>query len=61
MAAPLSGSYLNDTLGASPTSENMAFYFWEKVAKVFPKEPLHSVSITLCNLDGEASGEATLS
>lgn len=60
MTAPLANTYLNDTLGDPPTSENMASYIWKKVAQKFPNEPLHSVSIALCNLDGEASGEATL-
>lgn len=60
ITAPLANTYLNDTLGASPTSENMAAYIWKNVVQKFPNEPLHSVSITLCSLEGEASGEATL-
>jgi len=58
---PLANTYLNDTLGASPTSENMAAYLWAKVAHQFPGQPLHSISVTLCTLDGEATGEAVLS
>ena len=61
ITAPLDQTYLNDTLGASPTSENMAAYIWKKVNEKFPSEPLHSVSITLCTRDGEASGVATIS
>lgn len=57
----LEGTHLNDTLGASPTSENMAIYIWKQVKIKFPQDPLHQVSITLCGLDGEASGEATIS
>jgi 6-pyruvoyl-tetrahydropterin synthase len=60
ITAPLANTYLNDTLGNSPTSENMASYIWAKVSEKFPAEPLNKVSITLCSLDGEASGEATL-
>jgi 6-pyruvoyl-tetrahydropterin synthase len=61
ITAPLEGTYLNDSLGASPTSENMATFVWKKVAGKFPGQSLHSVSITLCTLDGEATGEAILS
>ena len=61
ITAPLDNTYLNDTLGASPTSENMAGFIWKKVAEKFPKDPLHSVAVSLCNLHGESSGEATLS
>ena len=58
---PLVGTYLNETLGASPTSENMALLIWKKVSERFPQEPLDSVAVKLCDLNGEASGEAILS
>lgn len=61
ITAPLDNTYLNDTLGASPTSENMAAFIWKKVAAKFPNDPLYSVCVSLCNLHGESSGEATLS
>ncbi len=60
ITAPLHNTYLNETLGASPTSENMAAYIWKKVAQRFPNEALNAVSITLCHLDGQPSGKATL-
>ncbi len=60
ITAPLAGTYLNESMGVSPTSENMAYYLWTRVKKAFPNDPLHSISISLCNLDGEVTGEATL-
>ena len=61
ITAPIAGTFLNDTLGASPTSENMASFIWKKIKEKFPSQPLYSVSVTLCDLDGEAMGEAILS
>lgn len=61
ITAPLAGTYLNDTLGMSPTSENMAAFLWNKMNEKFPGQPTHSISVTLCTLDGEATGEAILS
>jgi len=61
IATPISETHLNDTLGASPTSENMALYIWKKVAEKFPNDPLDSVAVKLCDLHGVASGEAILS
>ncbi len=61
MTAPLSGTYLNQSMGISPTSENMAGWIWKKVSEKFSSEPLSSVSVQLCSLDGEAMGEASLS
>jgi hypothetical protein len=34
---------------------------WNHVFKRFPNDPLHSVTISLCDLNGESMGEATLS
>ena len=61
ITAPLVGTYLNDSLGMSPTSENMAAFLWKKMNEKFPGQPMHSISVALCTLDGEATGEAILS
>lgn len=61
ITAPVAGTYLNDTLGASPTSENMALFIWKRVVEKFPNDPLDSVAVKLCDLNGVASGEAVLS
>jgi 6-pyruvoyl-tetrahydropterin synthase len=61
ITAPITGTYLNDSLGASPTSENMALFIWKKVSERFPNDPLDSVAVKLCDLNGAASGEAILS
>ncbi len=61
ITTPLANTYLNDTLGASPTSENMALYIWKKVNECFPNDPLDLVAVSLCDLQGESMGEATLS
>jgi 6-pyruvoyl-tetrahydropterin synthase len=61
IAEPIANTFLNDTLGMSPTSENLALYIWNHVFKRFPNDPLHSVTISLCDLNGESMGEATLS
>jgi 6-pyruvoyl-tetrahydropterin synthase len=58
--APISGKYLNEVLAVSPTSENMALWIWQKIADKLPNEPLSSVEITLCNLEGHASGSARI-
>lgn len=61
ITAPIANTYLNDTLGASPTSENMALFIWKKVMERFPNDPLDLVAVSLCDLNGESMGEATLS
>lgn len=61
ITAPVANTYLNETLGASPTSENMALYIWKKVMERFPNDPLDLVAVSLCDLNGESMGEATLS
>ncbi len=61
ITAPIANTYLNDTLGASPTSENMALFIWKKVMERFPNDPLDLVAVSLCDLHGESMGEATLS
>ena len=57
---PIQGCYLNTTLAFSPTSENMTAWLWDRVTAVLPDAPLKSIQITLCSLDGEAMGSATL-
>ncbi len=54
------GKYLNTTFSFPPTSENMANWVWDEVVRVLPEAPLAEVSITLCDLDGRASGRARL-
>ena len=57
---PLKGSYLNESLKASPTSENLALWTWEKIAGALPDAPLSEVKIELCSLDGVSTGSARI-
>jgi 6-pyruvoyl-tetrahydropterin synthase len=57
--APLEGRHLNSALpDLSPTSENLAIWIWDQFLRAHPQAPLKAVSITLCDLEGRASGEA---
>lgn len=58
--APLQGRFLNDALGASPTSENLAMYLWNEFLKRHPSAPLAAVEVALCDLAGNASGLARI-
>jgi 6-pyruvoyl-tetrahydropterin synthase len=55
---PLSGTYLNESLGVSPTSENLALWVWEKLMHKLPDAPLSQVQIKLCDLEGVSTGSA---
>lgn len=57
---PLSGAYLNEVLSLSPTSENLALWVWDQLTHMLPTEPLQCVEVTLCSLDGVASGSARI-
>ncbi len=63
---PIEGTYLNSSLGLVPTSEKMAEWVWNQLIAAIPAHlqkiaPLNSVTITLCDLEGRAWGEAKLS
>ena len=58
--ASLAGTYLNQSLGMSPTSENVCVWINDKISKKLPTAPLTFVRVTLCDLAGEAMGCATL-
>ncbi len=58
--APIEGKHFNTVFPFSPTSENFCSWVWEQLSKKVPDAPLHSVAITLCDLDGRASGTARL-
>ncbi len=58
--APLQGTYLNETLGLSPTSENLCVWISDEFEQRLSGAPLDSVSVELCDLDGRAMGKATL-
>jgi 6-pyruvoyl-tetrahydropterin synthase len=55
---PLENAHLNEVLSVSPTSENLALWVWDELSKAKLSAALHSVKITLCNLEGEATGYA---
>jgi hypothetical protein len=54
------GKHLNAVLAAPPTSENVASWVWDEVVRTLPEAPLAEVSVTLCDLDGKATGRARL-
>ena len=56
--SPLEGVYLNTALSFSPTSEKLAEWIWDQVSLKIAQTELSSVSVTLCDLDGNASGVA---
>jgi 6-pyruvoyl-tetrahydropterin synthase len=56
--APLKGTHLNQTLKLSPTSENLALWLWEKIGQKIPEAPLAEIGIRLCDLQGQATGQA---
>ena len=58
--APIEGRYFNEVFSFSPTSENFCAWIWEELSKKIPDAPLHSVSVTLCDLEGRATGQARL-
>ena len=61
VSAPLKGSHLNDSLKTSPTSENLCLWLWDRLEKRLGDTPLFSVTVTLCDLEGSATGKASLS
>jgi 6-pyruvoyl-tetrahydropterin synthase len=58
--SPLQNHHLNDCLKVTPTSENLAEWFWLEIQKKLPTAPLSAVTITICSLEGEATGSARL-
>ena len=60
LTKPLHGTLLNDSLQMSPTSENLCIWLWEGWKKSLPENPLSSVGVTLCDLEGRPSGKAEL-
>jgi 6-pyruvoyl-tetrahydropterin synthase len=58
--APIQNRYLNDCLPAAPTTENLCEWFWQAIQGRLPEAPLSAVAITICNLEGEATGAARL-
>lgn len=61
LTKPLENTYLNTTLGRSPTSENLCEWIWEQWANLPYFEHLQSISIELSSLDQVAMGRATIS
>ncbi len=61
MTKPLSGQYLNEQFTFDPTSEKIAEWFWDQISLAVPSVALQSVAITLCDLEGNASGSAMVS
>lgn len=58
ITSTLEGCYLNTAVSFSPTSENLANYFWDEFLAVHPTAPLTALTLTLCDLAGVASGSA---
>jgi 6-pyruvoyl-tetrahydropterin synthase len=56
--APIRGTHLNEKLAISPTSENLALWLWDELSSVLPDAPMHSITVDLCNLDGDSMGSA---
>lgn len=61
LCAPVANRYLNSVVEFQPTSENMAQWIWTEVQKRLPDATLSAVTVTLCDLEGNASGAAKLS
>ena len=57
----IEGQYLNEVFAFQPTSENLALWVWEQVNAQSFVAPLSSVQVTLCNLEGVATGAAQVS
>jgi 6-pyruvoyl-tetrahydropterin synthase len=56
----LEGSHLNETLGVSPTSENLCVWIWSRFEALLPEPEISAVSVTLCDLEGKPTGRAEL-
>lgn len=56
----VNGRHLNALFSFSPTSERMARWVWDRLVEKIPGTPPKEVSVTLCDLDGRASGRARL-
>jgi len=52
---PLQGSFLNASLGMSPTSENLCSWLWSRLP-----DSVCAASVTLCDLEGREFGKAEL-
>jgi 6-pyruvoyl-tetrahydropterin synthase len=65
IVAPIENKFLNPIFGFQPTSENMAQWLWKQVNDSLSSANEHArlsgVSVTLCDLEGEAMGAARLS
>ena len=57
---PLQGKFLNDLMDASPTSENLCSWIWDRLEQKLPAVPLHAVMVTLCDSTGVPFGRASL-
>jgi 6-pyruvoyl-tetrahydropterin synthase len=60
LTKPIQGTLLNESLKASPTSENLCVWLWARWEEDLPEIPLVSVTVTLCDLEGRPSGKAEL-
>ncbi|MBU6153578.1 MAG: 6-carboxytetrahydropterin synthase [Bdellovibrionales bacterium] len=60
LTKPLHGTLLNESLNLSPTSENLCVWLWSRWSESLPENPLSSVSVTLCDLEGHPWGKAEL-
>jgi 6-pyruvoyl-tetrahydropterin synthase len=57
---PVANQYLNSIFDFPPTSENIAQWLWKQAQVRLPQANLTSVTVTLCDLEGNASGAARL-
>ncbi len=57
---PIEGQYLNTALPFSPTSENLALWFWDHLVNKLPDAPLFSIEVRLCDLTGRETGAAKI-
>ena len=60
MVAPVENRFLNSIFDFQPTTENLAQWIWKQVREQMPEAPLTAVTVTLCDLEGEAMGAARL-
>ena len=60
LLSDLENTYLNETLGMSPTSENLCGWIWSKWQSKNPFSSLACVEATLRDPSGRAMGKATL-
>jgi 6-pyruvoyl-tetrahydropterin synthase len=61
IVTPVDLQFLNQIFDFQPTTENIAQWLWKEVAKAISEAPLTAVTVTICNLEGDATGSARLS